>query len=472
MLGSLVELVGSEVLEPFLIVTVLGVWILLVYVTCLAQPEESKPMVRAGFRTKLALKFPPFAVQARGHALIVAGGGGDSKTGVPNQIVLYRVKEGTFEELVAQDTQTKTIFQINFHPTKSLITCSVGCECWIMEYSKRGFRLLTSFPTLANDHRDAEQKTSMFVGGGKYLLTAGSNGRISVFELRNGYTHAEKLSEIVAFEEGQLKDTHASNDFRTVIAVGKKQCKIWRVIQTNRVEFSDNPFVLNASPQHDFSGARLSAYGPIIYTAEILPRKLSVVKKWRFDNGPNGITGATVLDETVVYKGKHHTSFDMSACGRFLALGSPTGEVAVVSTASMAVIALIQSHGFTVTNVALSVPFTAADFTELATNGSGDNTTTPPKSRSRNRATPTKLDFDDLKGCYAISCALDRGLVAKSIERNKIKQSSWWLYLVVFFILGAFLALNFALRTSSATSHFHFEDHFDSDTAWPNNDQL
>ena len=129
-------------------------------------------MVRAGFRTKLALNFPPFAVQSRGQALVVAGGGGDSKTGVPNQIVylftghsffltgrntpislssrilspplplasscphfsyeirritvvivimcfqiLYRVKEGTFEELVAQDTGTKTIFGINFHPT-------------------------------------------------------------------------------------------------------------------------------------------------------------------------------------------------------------------------------------------------------------------------------------------------------------------------------------------------------------------
>jgi len=44
-------------------------------------------MVRAGFRTKLALKFPPFVVQCREHALIVAGGGGDSNTGVPNQIV-------------------------------------------------------------------------------------------------------------------------------------------------------------------------------------------------------------------------------------------------------------------------------------------------------------------------------------------------------------------------------------------------
>lgn len=125
-------------------------------------------------------------------------------------------------------------------------------------------------------------------------------------------------------------------------------------------------------------------------------------------------------------------------------MGSPTGEVAVVSTASMAVIALIQSHGFTVTNVALSVPFSAADFTESATNGSGESSTTPSKSRNRNRATPAKLDFDDLKGCYAISCALDRGLVAKSIERNKIKQSAPPIH---FSLASALISFSFPIQT-------------------------
>ena len=57
------------------------------------------------------------------------------------------------------------------------------------------------------------KKVSLFVGNGSHLLTAGSNGRMSVFALRDHFSIAEKVSEISAFDQGMLKDAHASPDF-------------------------------------------------------------------------------------------------------------------------------------------------------------------------------------------------------------------------------------------------------------------
>jgi hypothetical protein len=207
---------------------------------------------------------------------------------------------------------------------------------------------------------------------------------------------------------------------------------------------------------------------------------MSLVKKWRFEVSSSGVKSAAVIDEVVVYRGKHHTSFDLSACGRFLALGSPSGDVAVVSTASMSVIALTQSHGFTVTAVTLAVPFTAADLAENIsnannhnnnnnnnnnTNHDGNGPSSPSKSK-KNRSTATTLDFDDLTDCHVVSCALDPGLVAKSIERSKIKSSHWWKYAIGVVLICAYLAFNYA--TMKVALNPISED----DTAWPNSDQL
>jgi hypothetical protein len=61
-----------------------------------------------------------FGCRASEGKIIVVGGGGEARTGVPSAIVIFDFKHGKFRKLQHFDTHPLTFMKIAIHPTEEV----------------------------------------------------------------------------------------------------------------------------------------------------------------------------------------------------------------------------------------------------------------------------------------------------------------------------------------------------------------
>eukprot|EP01128_Nolandella_sp_AFSM9_P005725 TRINITY_DN2830_c0_g1_i1.p1 TRINITY_DN2830_c0_g1~~TRINITY_DN2830_c0_g1_i1.p1 ORF type:complete len:455 (-),score=81.91 TRINITY_DN2830_c0_g1_i1:39-1403(-) len=392
--------------------------------------EKRVRLLPPGWERKIEAEYPPFAVKTlHNKLLIVGGGGGESNTGVPNQLVLYRMREGMLRARCVVDTGKKTVFQIAYHPTLPIICCSVGLDCWIMRFSSRGIQRLCSFTTTdSTAGRDPEQKTCCFVKNGQYLVTAGSDGVISFYAPAPDYSSVQLVSKTKAFEGEkrgfELRDCSVTSDCRVLMATSKQECKVWKV--EDNISLGEPALTFKPDKGKEFAQCRLTPSGQTGILSEILPRKASTVRIISL--------GARSYDSVTVFSGKHHTAMDMSDDGRLLAFGNAVGEVAVVSvTQQQLIMPPTSAHGYCITGITVCNPNSALPLPVEAQ---------IPTSPARPGASPSKRgrggvgaasgasgggdagDGEEVQSPFTISCALDRSVTVKLLEDHLTTRSS------------------------------------------------
>lgn len=145
--------------------------------------------------------------------IIVCGGGGASKTGVPNKLIL--LETATSEDLKAEgrshtdnahaasvlpargskssnialvrkvcafDTGSDAIMNMALHPTENLLACGVGDRCRAYNVGYRNFQHIGEVQTdFAENEEDRGQKRVRFSPQGNFIFCAGGDGFVRMY---------------------------------------------------------------------------------------------------------------------------------------------------------------------------------------------------------------------------------------------------------------------------------------------------
>lgn len=225
--------------------------------------------------------FPMFCVRFLGDRhLIVAGGGGQAKTGVPNsmEIFLFDVAQGAWQfRKVAlcstgfEATMNFDAFPINFDSGRFVIACGQGgkCSLYKTEYDlakfiddklttesitnnvKNGVNKIsldlsplisfqTDFPAVQSSGPKAAsaepfQKVVKFSRCGKFLATGGTDGTVRIFSVENmNFTTKNQTPKSIMetkLHAGDIDDLDFSPDSSKIVSAGRDSNAF--VISTN-----------------------------------------------------------------------------------------------------------------------------------------------------------------------------------------------------------------------------------------------
>jgi len=223
----------------------------------------------------------------------------------------------------------------------------------------------------------------MFSPDGTQLLTAGSDGFIIVWKPTENYSNFEKVSEVEAFPK-MAKDVHWSLDGNYIVAVQERgEAKIWSFEMKDKNRLLKQVHSLKPSDAHEFNGCRFGTSGRTLYTSEMVPRKSGKIAKWTVtDKGCNRVKTSKIFSNC------HHTVFDISSCGNFLAVASVKGDVLVLRSSNLSPFMSVHVH---------DLPVPRLRFTK----------------KKRTQAKETR--DEDLA---VVSCGLDMKIVSTPVREN------------------------------------------------------
>eukprot|EP01124_Arcella_intermedia_P020445 TRINITY_DN27922_c0_g1_i1.p1 TRINITY_DN27922_c0_g1~~TRINITY_DN27922_c0_g1_i1.p1 ORF type:complete len:379 (+),score=58.80 TRINITY_DN27922_c0_g1_i1:12-1148(+) len=285
------------------------------------------------------LTFPPFSVECRDNRVFVGGGGGAGNTGIPNQLIQYETNnQGLFRTIFNQDTEKKPVLSLKIHPSENLLACCVGKFCRIYSFTDEGTTLVKEWQTVFSEHRDAEQKVAVFSPNGKYLITGGTDG-IQLYLTHNFV----KISDL-SIHKFSIKDIEWNYESSHIVVLGMKEGSLVKLSHSPK---GSTVFEFKVpSEHHDFKKIRFSPSG-VFFTSQNLGTRQASITKW------GSYTKRMILSKTV-YRGFHHTAFDISADGAFLGLGSVKGDVTVLSSNNLDILMSVLVHSFCISDIAFA----------------------------------------------------------------------------------------------------------------------
>lgn len=289
------------------------------------------------------LNFPPFClVSDHKNRLIVGGGGGEGRTGVPNKILLLEHKNGFLKLLSVVDTSNKAVMNMDIHPKESFIACGVDEKCRIYNVADKSLYMAEEIVTdFTEKEEDLGQKRVKFTKDGMKMVTSGGDGHVRIWNLPS-------LVLKVDFKIHQQPDITETVDLSLskswISSLTRNACKI--------IEINSGNVVHIIQPQKDmqFRDSRFSPQknewedSEWFYTTEFIPQKLTIIKKWDTKNWK------CLKSKTLKFKADHHTSFTLSPSGRFLAIGTVEGYIRIFSN-SLSEIMNKHVHDFFVTDM-------------------------------------------------------------------------------------------------------------------------
>jgi len=313
--------------------------------------------------------------------IAVGGGGGTSKTGVPNGITLFKWGEDSkFHQLETYNT-LDCIPLITFLDNKNVFAYPIGSMCYIVEYLGQGkFKELKSFDaqgsgssstsSLASSTSSASSLASStnekfelrfikFSKNGERLVTIGSDNVIKIWS----YPSIQFIKSIPTNHTDEITDFDFNPSSTHIATTSRdKSCKIINILSgkiENTLKYKQKNVDLA------FRGCRFSNNGLYLYTAQSLPRtktfnSCTVLSKWEFSTGKEEFSKqvATV----------NNTSFELSPNGKRIAIGTADSCVSVYDIDTFNQIDRWEPHTFVITGICFSpdtstIFSTSADYT-------------------------------------------------------------------------------------------------------------
>jgi len=179
-----------------------------------------------------------------------------------------------------------------------------------------------------------------FSPDGKQLITGGTDGlkwRSPSDDFRS-FTLVKKIDNY----EKSVKDLHWYSDSSHFVVIGKNDGKVIKLEGESKCE--DIFSIKTPTVQHEFRVCRFAPTGGHFFTSQNINKKEASVTKW-------GLHTKKEIMRRQIFRGYHHTAFDISSSGLYLALGSVNGEIAVVSSSDLSKIMFLTVHSFCVSDV-------------------------------------------------------------------------------------------------------------------------
>jgi prolactin regulatory element-binding protein len=278
---------------------------------------------------------PLIGLKVSSSYVLVSGGGGESKTGVPNQIVGLKINDGQLgEDVIKFDSGSLTFSDLDCHKS-TFVGCSVD-SCSTFKFD--GEEIVEKFVFPLTRDESYVQKSARFSLSGTMAIAA-SDGNIGIWE---GNNHEEYNMEKVfnVCEEGDeegISKIEWIGDTR--IAVMKKSSLgIWDIQSAECVA------ELKVKEGCRFNGLRVTADQKYIYLIQFEPRVASYLTKYDIANETEK---SSLIDNRI-----HATAISISQNSDYIALGDAKGYLMVYKQ-NLSLFMKKKVHDFVVTNLEL-----------------------------------------------------------------------------------------------------------------------
>ncbi|CAH9054559.1 unnamed protein product [Cuscuta epithymum] len=289
------------------------------------KPEED------GDSMAPADKLPSLAAD---NYIVLAGGGGEGRSGVPNAILLVQFNPDSHilsnQPVARLGTGTDVPYRMAVHPGGEGLICSLPKSCRLFEWdasniTDEGALALKSSDRVLKHLEDIEMQLALtFNNEGSLLAVGGEDGKLRVFKWPS--------MEIIIDEpkdRSSVKDLDFSPDGKFLVSLGSGCCRVWDV--------STLTLVASLQKKNDemFGFCRFSQ---------------SSKNQTIYVTASHGKGGSIVVWNTTTWKRMNSklvvslpiSAFDVSADGKLLAIGTTQGEVRVLSSENMRVLMTVK----------------------------------------------------------------------------------------------------------------------------------
>ncbi|KAJ3327742.1 hypothetical protein HDU76_011222 [Blyttiomyces sp. JEL0837] len=298
------------------------------------------PKPRKGTKSH-TMGFPVFAIAfaPKKPRLVVGGGGGASKSGVKNSVIVYELNESTLDinmmasyymspiddscQSIAVHPKEKTIV-IGANSSEELIEKKMNANCRIFTLKENKLLLQTAFKTVEGTDL-TYQRVVRFSLDGKMLVTGCTDGVLQVWL----WPEITPAIPAISFG-GEVYDAHFDAKTSHVVGVSSQKLMVVNLSKGNTVWTTEKPTV--AGETCEFRAARFGSGdsdGFLFTIQNAKSRKKSFVCKYS--------VGSWKLEKTKLVALRPVTAFTISDNGELLGLGAADASVSVLSAKTLEV---------------------------------------------------------------------------------------------------------------------------------------
>ncbi|XP_027346348.1 SEC12-like protein 2 [Abrus precatorius] len=294
---------------------------------------------------------PATAELSGGNYLVFAGGGGEGRSGIPNAVLLghFDVASNTLADqpVCKVGTDSELPYRMALHPNGDGLICAMEtpkiCRWFDWEQNKSSaihkWGLKLSEKVLTQFEDVGQQLALAFNNDGTALAAGGEDGSLRVFKWPS--------MEIILNESNahsSVKDLHFSSDGKLLVSLGSSgPCRVWDV--------SSSIVLATLSNENGevFTSCRFSKIkdGTQVLSIAAMKDKDGIILTWNTQTWER-IGSKYIIRDAI-------SALNVSADGKFLACGTPSGDIIVVNSTNMQIHTMIKrAHLGIVTALAFS----------------------------------------------------------------------------------------------------------------------
>ncbi|XP_004505275.1 SEC12-like protein 2 [Cicer arietinum] len=286
-----------------------------------------------------------------GKYLVFAGGGGEGRSGIPNSVLLahFDVASDSLSDqpVYKLGTASELPYRMALHPNGDGIICAMempkSCR-WFdwdqnesAEVHKLGLKL--SEKVLTQLDNVGLQLALAFNNDGTTLAAGGEDGSLKVFKWPS-------MENIIneSNAHSTAKDLHFSSDGKLIASLGGGgPCRVWDISSAMVLATltNENREIFSSCKFSEINGNR------VLYIAAMIDKDKGSILTWNTQTWER-ISTKYILRDAIC-------AFNVSADGKFLACGTPSGDIVIVNSTKMQVQTMIKkAHLGIITALAFS----------------------------------------------------------------------------------------------------------------------
>ncbi|XP_051148742.1 SEC12-like protein 2 [Andrographis paniculata] len=280
--------------------------------------------------------------------VVLAGGGGEGSSGIPNAFLVtaFDLESNSLSNppVAKLGTASDLPYRIAVHPGSEGIVCSFPKSCRLFQWDsgtntdEPALSLIPSERVLVQLEDVGQQLSSTFNDEGNLFAVGGEDGKLRVFKW--------PIMECILNEDNahtSVKDLDFSSDGKFLVSVGSGPGRIWDITTSASLA------TLPKENDEIFGFCRFSRAADtdqILYTTAMRDKGGSIVK-WN-TNTWRRISSSHIVRDPI-------SAFNVSPDGKLLAIGTIQGDVFIIRSAGMRVHTVVKkAHLGLVTALAFS----------------------------------------------------------------------------------------------------------------------
>jgi prolactin regulatory element-binding protein len=320
------------------------------------------------------------------EVVMVAGGGGAAKCGIPNEITVNELvtnEKGMPElkKLSAVDNGSELTSDLCVSPNSEYVAAVLSENCKIFGFKGNGLAELASFQAdFAEEEKERCVNIARWSLNSDMLATGGEDGILRVWKVGGAGKDVTKLVECKGHEK-PINEVDFSPDGTMLITSSKdKTCRLWKA--SDGKELCVLPTATGKlDPKakrpaiYIYRGCRFIGGNNNIITVQTPTRGPAYLTKWAVNvtaGDKSDFTATCVPLQTVTLAQEPVCEMKLNASGTLIGIGSNGGKLIVLNAETLSVIRSQEAHHFPITGCAFAPRKADDERLDVIMSGSAD----------------------------------------------------------------------------------------------------